>query len=250
MGPIFTGKAARLRGAAPYAPDPIFDAGQEVAVSPPACGEDRQDAPLDHRPQEVVTRSYASKSVLRAGKRTDPEQEVRCPTVVSRTNNDRQRWRCGSLTDSRSSCLCPLVCRRGRRERLLSLFGPELTGLLTLVALKLVDHPKQRAEDDGAVVAGQIDESSFHDEAAEFNEMPRALAALDLPHAHVMPCPCGLMPVARRPVAPERCQRRGQVPEQIAATAPERTRPRAWPMPPSFRCPSSRPARPARPPVH
>ncbi|CAL74721.1 conserved hypothetical protein [Bradyrhizobium sp. ORS 278] len=31
--------------------------------------------------------------------------------------------------------------------------------------------------------------------------MPGALAALDLPRAHVMSRPCGLMPVARRLVA-------------------------------------------------
>jgi len=30
--------------------------------------------------------------------------------------------------------------------------------------------------------------------------MPRALAALDLPRAHVMPRPCGLIAVASRPV--------------------------------------------------
>ena len=38
----------------------------------------------------------------------------------------------------------------------------------------------------------------------EFDEMPRPLAALDLPRAHVMSRPCRLMPVASRPVAPER----------------------------------------------
>jgi hypothetical protein len=33
--------------------------------------------------------------------------------------------------------------------------------------LELVGHPKQRAKDGGAIIAGQIDESSFNDEAAE-----------------------------------------------------------------------------------
>jgi hypothetical protein len=41
--------------------------------------------------------------------------------------------------------------------------------------------------------------------------VPRALAALDLPSAHVMPRPCRLMPVARGSVAPERRQRRAQL---------------------------------------
>ena len=49
----------------------------------------------------------------------------------------------------------------------------------------------------------KFDEPGFDDEAAEFDEVPRALAALDLPRAHVMSRPCGLMTVARRPVALE-----------------------------------------------
>ena len=40
------------------------------------------------------------------------------------------------------------------------------------------------------------------DEAAEFDQMPRALAALDLPGAHVMPRLRRLLLIARRPVAP------------------------------------------------
>jgi hypothetical protein len=40
--------------------------------------------------------------------------------------------------------------------------------------------------------------------------VPRSLAARDLPCAHVMSRPCGLTPVARRPVAPERRPCRGQ----------------------------------------
>src|SRR6201993_1180131 len=65
--------------------------------------------------------------------------------------------------------------------------------------------------------------------------MPRALAALDLPRAHAMSRPCRLMAVACRPVAPECCQCRGQLPVYFAAPDPERTRTRAWPMPPFLR---------------
>jgi hypothetical protein len=46
--------------------------------------------------------------------------------------------------------------------------------------LELVGHPEQRAKDGGAIIAGQVHDTSLDDEAAEFNEMPRALAALDL----------------------------------------------------------------------
>ena len=74
-----------------------------------------------------------------------------------------------------------------------------------MIALELVGHPEQRAVDDGTVVFRQIDESGLDDEAAEFNQMSRALTALDLPCAHVMPRPCRLQAVARGSVAPERC---------------------------------------------
>jgi len=114
--------------------------------------------------------------------------------------------------------------------------------MFALIALKLVSHPEQRAVDGGAIIAGQFHDTGFDDEAAQFDEVPRALAALDLPGAYVIPRPCCLIPVACCPVAPECRQRRGQLSVQIAATGFERTRPRAWPMPPSFWCPSSRPA--------
>lgn len=64
-------------------------------------------------------------------------------------------------------------------------------------------------------------------ENAEFDEAPCALVALDLPHPHVMSRPCCLMPVARH-------HGRGPTPMQTALPVPERTRPRAWPMPPAF----------------
>src|SRR5436190_19392736 len=118
------------------------------------------------------------------------------------------------------------------------------------IALQLVGHPEQRAENGDAVVAGQLHDTGFDDKAAEFDEMPRALAALDLPRAHLMSRPCGLMPVARRSVAQERRPCCGQFLVHFAATGFEKTRPRAWPMPPSCRPLLSRPERSARRPVH
>ena len=58
--------------------------------------------------------------------------------------------------------------------------------MFALIAFEPVGHPKQRAEDRGAVVTGQVDDSGFNDQAAEFDEMTRPLATLDLPCAHVM----------------------------------------------------------------
>lgn len=130
---------------------------------------------------------------------------------------------------------CILLCvSRVRLERLLPLCDPQRSRLLALFALELVGHPEQRAVDHGTVVAGQVHDAGFHDEAAEFDQMPRSLAALDLPCAHVMSCPCDLIPVARRSVAPERHPRCGQQPVQFAAPVLERTRPRALPTPPLY----------------
>ena len=98
------------------------------------------------------------------------------------------------------------------------------------------------------VVAGQVHDASLDDEAAQFDEMPRVLAALDLPRAHLMSRPCGLMAVARRPVAQQRRPCCGQFLVHFAATGFEKTRPRAWPMPPSCRPLLSRPERSARRP--
>ncbi len=89
-------------------------------------------------------------------------------------------------------------------ECLLPLCGPQFAGMFALVALELIGHPEQCAKDGGAIIAGQVHDTSFDNEAAQFDQMPRALAALDLPCAHVMPRPCRLMPVARGSVAPQR----------------------------------------------
>ncbi len=74
-------------------------------------------------------------------------------------------------------------------ERLISFLGPERPRVFALIAFELVGHPEQRAKNEGTVIAGQINDTGLYDEAAEFDQMPRALATLDLPCAHVMPCP-------------------------------------------------------------
>lgn len=101
-------------------------------------------------------------------------------------------------------------------ERPFPLFGPNLSRMLTVLALELFGHPQERAVDGGAVVVGEIDDAGFDDETAEFDQMPRALAAFDLPCAHIMPRSCGLMAVARRPIAIECCSCRGQTPFEVA----------------------------------
>ena len=141
------------------------------------------------------------------------------------------------------------VCWTLRLERHLSEFRPYIARVFTLLAFELICHPDHRAVDRGPIIAGQVHETGFDDEAAEFNQVPRPFSALDLPRSHVIACPCRLMPVARRPVALDRRQRCGQVLMQIAATALERTPRRASPKPPSSRHPRFPLARSARPPV-
>lgn len=72
-----------------------------------------------------------------------------------------------------------------------------------MLALKFTCHPEQRAVDDGAIVAGQFDDTRLDHEPTELDQMPRAPAALHLPVAHVMPRPCRLMAVARCLIAAE-----------------------------------------------
>src|SRR4051812_28197929 len=119
--------------------------------------------------------------------------------------------------------------------------------MFSVIALKLVSDPEQRAVDGGAIIASQFHDAGFDDESAEFDEMPCALATCDLPSTHVMSRLCGLMPVARRPSVQERCLCCAELLVHFAAPGFERTRPRAWPMPPFFRPRSSRPARSAHP---
>src|SRR6185437_4406450 len=155
-----------------------------------------------------------------------------------------------STTNRWTSSVSLIVSTRTRLESLLSLCYPERSRLLTLTTLELIGDPEQRPVDHSPVIAGQIDDASFHDETAEFDEVPRPLAALDLPRAHVMSRLCDLIPAAGRSVALERRPRCGHLPEHFAAPAFERTPTPASPTPPSSRLLLSRPARSARPLVH
>lgn len=73
--------------------------------------------------------------------------------------------------------------------------------MFALIALELASHPEQRTIDGGPIIAGQFHDTGFDDEPAQFDKMPRTLAAFDLPRSHVMSRPCGSIPVARRSVA-------------------------------------------------
>ena len=142
--------------------------------------------------------------------------QLRDPAPIDTSSTHRTIERCSgtesllrhpfvnaSTTNCWSSSICLVAARRVRLKRLLSLCGPQRSCPFALIALELVGAPEQRAEDDGAIIAGQVNDPGFDDEPTEFDEVPRALAALDLPCPHVMPVPCCLIPVECCPVAPE-----------------------------------------------
>jgi len=173
----------------------------------------------------------------------DADREFRNPHF-QRSSHDRTLFRHGvapptshrhaSTTNCWSSSIYLVGRRRVRFKRLFPLCRPQRSRPFALIAFELVGTPQQRAKDGGAVVARQVHDAGFDDEAAQFDEVPRALAALDLPLAHVMSRLCRLIPVACCSVAPECRQRRAQMPAHFAGPGFERTRPRAWPTPPSF----------------
>jgi hypothetical protein len=52
---------------------------------------------------------------------------------------------------------------------------------LGVLAVELVSRPLQRAIVHGGIVVGEFDDTRLDDEATKFDQMPCALAALDLP---------------------------------------------------------------------
>lgn len=81
------------------------------------------------------------------------------------------------------------------------------------MALQLGGDPKQRAVDGSAIVIGELDNACLDDETAKFDELPCALATLDLPGAHIMPSPCRLPAIVSCLVALERFERCAQMPK-------------------------------------
>lgn len=82
------------------------------------------------------------------------------------------------------------ICRMLHLERVFPLSGPKFPRPFAVLALELVGHPEQRAVNYGPVIAVRLHNAGFDDEAAEFDQMPCALAAFDLPYPLVMPRPC------------------------------------------------------------
>lgn len=69
-------------------------------------------------------------------------------------------------------------------ERALAPPLPQHGGMISLFTPQFVGHPKEGAEEHGTVVVGEIDESRLHSQAAEFDQMARPFASLDLPIVH------------------------------------------------------------------
>ena len=84
------------------------------------------------------------------------------------------------------------------------------------MALQLGADPKQCAVDGSAIIFGELNNACLDDKATEFDQMPGALAPLDLPGAHVIASLCRLPAVAGCPVALERRECCAEIPEQLA----------------------------------
>lgn len=99
--------------------------------------------------------------------------------------------------------------------------------MLALTALQLGGDPENRAVDGSAIVVGQLDNACLDNETAKFDELPCALATLDLPRAHIMPSPCRLPAIVSYPVALECCEGCAEMPEQFAGIGFRKTSPHA-----------------------
>jgi len=67
----------------------------------------------------------------------------------------------------------------------------------------------EQPEDDGAIVAGELDQIDLGDKAAKLDQLARSLAALHLPGPRVMPRPLRLKPIAGLHRSPMRRSRSG-----------------------------------------
>jgi len=103
-----------------------------------------------------------------------------------------------------------------------------------LVGAQFCRRLDQQPEDCGAIIVGQFDKARLGDKPAQFDQLPRALAALHLPGPRVMPrlLQCQAMAGAgRAALLIARCrQRAGQSPVRPARQ--KRTRRRVCAMPP------------------
>lgn len=104
---------------------------------------------------------------------------------------------------------------------------PDFSHLFALIAIELVGHPEQSAVDNCAIVIAQINDAGFNDKTAEFDQMSGALAALDLPSAHVIASQSRLQAIECRPVVLNRCEGCAEMPKQFAGTCSRKTSPHA-----------------------
>lgn len=87
------------------------------------------------------------------------------------------------------------VCGVFRLERLFPFCGPQFPRSFAVLALELFGYPDQCAVDGGAIIADQVHDPRLDDKTAEFDQIPRALAALDLVTANrASAATCSWMP--------------------------------------------------------
>jgi len=121
----------------------------------------------------------------------------------------------------RIRCECPLAAPPPQCEHLLATIAPQ--GRCRF---------DQKSEDHRAIIVGQLDQICLRNQSAKLDQLARALAALHLPRARVMPRPFRQQPVARRRRPLCRPSQRDQRRALTFAPGAERIPPRACDSPP------------------
>ena len=97
---------------------------------------------------------------------------------------------------------------------------PEVGGVVVTQAPELAGNLQKRPEQGGAIVLDQLDQPSLGDQAAEFDQMPGALAAFLDPIARVGAGACGIEPVTRHGQPPQPCRCGLQLRQQVRRHRP------------------------------
>lgn len=75
---------------------------------------------------------------------------------------------------------------------------PKHERLFAFLTAKLGRNGQERAIERGAIIIGEFNQPGFHDEATQFDKMPRAFAAMHSPFAHVGSRLLCFKPIPRR----------------------------------------------------
>ena len=99
---------------------------------------------------------------------------------------------------------CVWLSRAHVFECALAAPAPQQERLVSPLALQCRGGLDENAEDRRTIIVSEVDEPRLGNQAAKFDQLARALAALHVPRALIMPRPLALEPVDYRVRATER----------------------------------------------